>query len=456
MRIIVNSKIKIDNIVNPAMVESIKVALTVPNPKHQEAVKIGRYAGNIPQYLKYYDLEPDGSLTLPRGFTGQLISMCRKNKEPFVWDDQRRVLPEVDFKFKGILKPFQREAVDDMLKKDFGTLCSSTGSGKTVMSLALIAHRKQPTLIIVHTKELLNQWRDRIETFLGIPKSEIGMIGNGKFRIGGKITVGMVQTLAKRASEVVKSIGNVIVDETHRLPGHTMAGVVSQFDSKYMTGLSATPYRRDGLSNVIFWTIGDIHHTVDKAELVTQGHILKAEVVTRETEFRTTFDPSAEYSKMISELTKDEERNDLIASDVAEQVKNGEGICLVLSDRKGHCEALQTALNENHGIESELLTGDVTTKKRKAIVDKLNGGQVKVLIATGQLIGEGFDMGGLSILFLATPVRFSGRVLQYLGRVLRPAKGKEKAMVFDYVDIHIGPLVASAKSRQKAYRGEIQ
>ena len=154
---------------------------------------------------------------------------------------------------------------------------------------------------------------------------------------------------------------------------------------------------------------------------------------------------------MLSELTQDLERNLLIASDVASEANNGGGICLVLSDRKKHCEALQALLQSEYHLHSELLTGDVPTKQRQGIVERLNQGKVKVLVATGQLIGEGFDCKGLSTLFLTTPIKFNGRVLQYLGRVLRPAPGKKKSKVYDYVDANVGVLVASAKARRKVY-----
>ena len=125
-------------------------------------------------------------------------------------------------------------------------------------------------------------------------------------------------------------------------------------------------------------------------------------------------------------------------------------MCLLLSDRKAHCDSLMAFLR-GHGIHAELLTGDINGKEREAIVDRLNNGLVKVLIATGQLIGEGFDCKGLSTLFLTTPIKFNGRVIQYLGRVLRPAPGKDKAKVYDYVDSKVGVLKASAKARQRVY-----
>lgn len=202
---------------------------------------------------------------------------------------------------------------------------------------------------------------------------------------------------------------------------------------------------------MIFWHLGDVVHEVDKEDLLQTGDIVPAEVIIRETNFKTWLDPSEEYSTMLTELTRDPERNQLIAADVAREAKNGGGICLVLSDRKAHCDTLRALLGLCN-IPCEVLTGNVANGERQAVIERLNQGKIKVLIATGQLIGEGFDCKELSTLFLATPIRFDGRVTQYLGRVLRPAPGKDRAKVYDYQDIHIPVLVASAKARQRVFK----
>jgi superfamily II DNA or RNA helicase len=332
-------------------------------------------------------------------------------------------------------------------------LSAPTGSGKTVMALYIIARRKQPALIVVHTKDLAYQWIDRIGQFLGIPGDDVGFIGGGKVKMGEKMTVALVQTLYKCAEDVSKHIGFFIVDECHRCPSRTFTEAVTEFDSKYMLGLSATPFRRDNLSRLIFWHLGDVHHKIDQNRLVESGDILAAEVIVRETDFKPYFDPVNEYSKMISELVSDDPRNRLIASDIEKEVHNSNGVCLVLSDRKKHCETLQALLRYRYKISSELLTGDLSGSERRAVHDRLDQGDVKVLIATGQLIGEGFDRKDLSPLFLTTPIKFKGRVLQYLGRVLRPAPGKRIARVYDYVDVHVDVLKAAARARQKTYSG---
>ena len=438
--------------VPPELMELLVANLQFTNPKWLENERMGRWNRGTPRLLKYYDKVGKTGLWIPRGYIRHLINKCRRQGIGFRIDDQRRSIKPVAFKFKGRLKSFQKIAVDEMLAKDFGTLSSATGSGKTVMALYIIARRKQPALIVVHTKDLAAQWVERIETFLGIASEAVGFIGGGKKVIGEKITVALVQSLYKCANEVAENIGFLVVDECHRCPSRTFTEAVSYFDSQFMLGLSATPYRRDQLSKLIFWHLGDQHHEVDKNQLIESGHVLPAKEIFRPTNFKTRHDPVTEYSKMLKELVGNTDRNKLIASDIAGEAARNDGVCLILSDRKAHCKNLQAMLRYLFKLESELLTGDIDIADRQKVIERINNGRVKIVIATGQLIGEGFDCKNLTTLFLATPIKFSGRLLQYLGRVLRPAAGKKYARVFDYVDVHVETLQKAADARKRVYR----
>ena len=451
LTITIKENLQLQN-VPPEIMETLVAKLEFLNPKWLENERMGRWNRGTPRVLKFYDKVGRTGLWIPRGYIRHLINLCRRQGVAFRIDDQRRRLEPLNFVFSGRLKPFQKIAVDKMLAKDFGTLSSATGSGKTVMALYMIAKRKQPALIIVHTKELAAQWVERIGTFIGIESEDVGFIGGGKKRIGERITVALVQSLYKCADEVAENVGFLLVDECHRCPSRTFTEAVSCFDSQYMLGLSATPYRRDQLSKLIFWHLGDKHHEVDKSQLIESGDVLPARVVFRKTNFDTRHDPVSEYSKMLAELATDTERNIQIAGDVASESAGNPGICLILSDRKAHCENLQALLRYRFKLPSELLTGDLDTAERKQVLKRINQGHVRVLIATGQLIGEGFDCKDLTTLFLATPIKFSGRLLQYLGRVLRPAPGKEYARVFDYVDVKVDTLKKAARARRRVYR----
>ena len=310
----------------PQTLTEIRNRLTFSNPAYLENEKRGYSNHNTEQLIQCYDTIC-GRLSFPRGFTGQAIRIAKQNGERIHIEDHRRTFPPVNgFCFTGKLKAFQQKAVDAVLQKPFGTLQSPTGSGKTVMALAVVAARNQPALVVVHTRELLDQWVSRIETFLGIPKSEIGVIGGGKMRIGNRITVALVQSLCKCTDDVFEHIGFLIVDECHRCPSKTFLDVVTAFDCKYMFGLSATPWRRDRLTRLIWFYLGDKVHEVNGQHLVDAGHICKAQVVTVETDYRTDLDPTNEYSKMISELCLDPERNNLVASHTADEVNGNDGI----------------------------------------------------------------------------------------------------------------------------------
>jgi superfamily II DNA or RNA helicase len=363
-----------------------------------------------------------------------------------VYEDHRRVLEAVPFEFKGKLRPYQEKAVDDILKHDFGVLEAGTGSGKTVTALATIAARKQPALILCHTKELLNQWCDRIKQFLGV---KAGKVGNGQFKVK-TVTVATVQTARRHLEELKPHFGFIALDECHRVPSSTFKETISAFDSKYMLGLTATAYRNDGLDRLIFLTLGDRVHKMAPGHLRATKAILKPEVVTRKTGFTFGGDSSREYSKMITVLTQDRDRNRLIVRDVLEEADRTPGTLLIVSDRTEHLETLASIL-EGHGQTVSVLTGSTPKKRREAIVNDLAEGKVKALASTTSLIGEGFDSPGLASLFLATPVRFKGRLTQVVGRILRPQDGK-RPRIIDFVD-HLEPvLAASFRARQRVYK----
>jgi superfamily II DNA or RNA helicase len=447
MKFILNSRLVLENFADDTG-QIIKEQLTLNNPKFSEAQKMGRYTRGIDPVLYFYE-ETDQRLTCPRGAATQIYKICQAQNEAIEFIDARQTLEPVRFDFNGKLRPTQIPAVESCLKKDFGLLESPTGSGKTTMALYMIAQRGQPALIVVHTKELLNQWMDRIQQFLNIPESEIGIIGAGNFKIGSKITVAMIQTLYKKAEKVTDHIGNVIVDECHRCPSRTFTQALTAFSAKFMTGLTATIWRRDKLSNVVFWHVGDVTGRIDKQNLLASGNLCDAEVRWVETAFDTQTDTSDYYSRVLSELTEDYPRNRLICDTV--ETYQGTGIRLILSDRKEHCQILHEMLRKENNIKSEILTGASPPKERDRIIQDLQHGRCTTLIATGQLVGEGFDLPGICAMFLTTPVKFSGRLIQYIGRALRPSPGKKKAVIFDFVDILNPVFEASARSRAHTY-----
>lgn len=429
-----------------ATVSAIKTALTMPNPVYESAIAHGRAGWGIPAALRFFT-ETETALILPRGFGTELARLLGPG---VVWPDNRRVLPEINLTFGGELRDYQQEAVVSVLERTQGVLEASTGAGKTVMALALVAARRQPTLILVHNVELLHQWQKRIRQFLGV---EAGQIGAGKCDVK-PLTVGIVNSVRTRLDGLTPHFGHLVVDECHRCPSSMFTDCVKAFDARYLLGLSATPFRRDGLTKVIGFYIGPVLHRVDPGRLRDIGAVLRPEIVDRETAFVFGGDASGDYQAMLSALVENEPRNELIAADIHRELSRGAGTVLVVSDRVAHLEALSACLSRREE-DMVLLTGATPKKQRKAIVERLACGDMRVLGSTVQLIGEGFDAPGLSSLFLATPIKFSGRVLQVVGRVLRPKDGKTPR-IYDYQDNHVGVLKASAKARQRVFGGLTQ
>lgn len=428
--------------------QAIKARLTIDNPKYISAKRYGRWVGKkLQPVLKYYEPVPTG-LRFPRGFANQAVALCREHmgEAPQIVDS-RRLLPEVDFSFTGALRPYQEEAVADVAGRSFGVLEAGTGSGKTVMALAVVAARRQPTLIVVHTKELLYQWQQRIEEFLGL---KAGLVGDARLDIQ-PVTVAIVNSARKRVAELAPLFGYLIVDECHRVPAALFTDVVSRFDSHYLLGLSATAFRSDvGTTRLISIFMGDRIHQVDQARLQASGAIVKPELIRRPTPF--THNYRGDYQALITALAAHQGRNLQIVEDVVQAAGRADtGVLLVVSDRVSHCEVFARELGRQK-LSVALLTGQTPPDQRIDIVKRVQEGELRVLVATLQLIGEGFDCSGLSTLFLTTPITFEGRLLQVLGRIMRPAAGK-RAQVYDYVDESVSVLSRSAEIRRKVLAG---
>lgn len=421
---------------------AIREQLTIDNPKYLDARRYSRWIGKqIKPKLHFYRRE-GRNLVFPRGFGNRAVLLCRRlhGVDPVLIDQRRKVAP-INCEFSGELRPYQQEAVRALTGHSFGVLEAGTGSGKTVMALNVIAERGQPAIILVHSRELLEQWMERIAAFLNI---RAGQAGGGRYD-PRPVTVAIVNTARNRLDDLVPRFGHLIVDECHRVPASLFTEVVSGFDTYYMLGLSATAFRREvGMTKLIYSYMGDRIHAVPPEVLAETGAVVRPDLFQRETGFFAPY--SGDYPRLIKALTEDRERNRQIVGDVAEMIRQGnEGTVLLVSDRVAHCQALLNSLRQE-GVIAEMLTGSISLNARADIVRRVRKGEVQVLLSTLQLISEGFDCPGLSTLVLATPIRFEGRLLQVVGRIMRPAEGK-KALVIDYVDAGIGVLLRSGFAR---------
>lgn len=437
----------------PEAIDKLHKDLIFDNPKYKQAEKYGSYIGaDVDPHIFFVRRSPDKKVYwTPRGYIWFIKRWLKNNNYEIALEDKTLLFSKIDVEFNGKLRDYQESAVDDIVRRyPVGVLEAATGSGKTVMATAIIARRKQKTLIIVHSKELLYQWQDSLKKFLDY---DCGIVGDGKFEIKD-ITVGIINTVKNRVDELSDKFGQVICDEVHRSPSVMWTDTLSEFPARHYLGLSATPYRKDGLGNAIYCTIGPKLHSVDKKKLHESGAVLKPQIILVKTPYKFgrswADEEDASYAKIISDLTANNARNKLICTHIKNDLKRYNENILVVSDRVTHCEKIADIL-KSMKIESHLLHGKVPKGERKYIVDDLKDGKVKVLIATISLIGEGFDAPALSSLFLTTPIKFSGRVIQTVGRVLRPEKGK-LPRVYDFREENVRVLRNSGYTRNSIYK----
>lgn len=411
---------------------------------------MGRWNGSTQKTLTLFQ-SGRRVLGIPIGSEDYLLQLLARHRiSPEIYRNQ--ISHPVNIRFVGTLKKFQIEALEELLSYRNGTIAAPTGSGKTVMGIFALCYRKEKTLILVHTKDLALQWIERLQQFTNLSPQEIGLLGGGKKKHGRRVTVGLIQTVSKMVEDIDKDYGMVIADECHRSPSKMFTSILANINVSHRLGLTATPYRRDGLNRLIEWFCGEIRTTIDKSRLVESGDVLQPLFVMKGTNYTTNLNPIHEYSTMLSELTQNESRNKLIV-DLIDDIEKSDTLCLVvLSDRKEHCFTLDRMLKEK-GVDPLVMTGDSLPHERVKIIDSMNNG-AKILIATGQLIGEGFDCKNLNTLILASPIRFSGRIIQYAGRIMRPAKGKQRPVVYDFVDWRVPVLARSGRSRVRVYGKE--
>jgi superfamily II DNA or RNA helicase len=437
-------------VIEPGYPEELRRAVhdrfTLPNPAYQEALRFDRDTRDLPERLRYYDVRPDGALIVPRGALELVYRDCLALGLEPRWTDGTHVAAPVAFEERITLSDAQERAVGEVLRRRMGLLEAPAGSGKTCMGLVAVARRQQPALWLTHTKELARQAVERAGMVLGLAPDEVGFIGDGECRVGQWLTVALVQSLARGIPPALLNVAHVVLDEAHHAPAEQVAAVIAQFPARYLLGLSATPYRRDGLDAVIGFHIGPVVARMSKEDL--QDRLITPSVVKRDTGLRPEGDS---FTELVSELVVWPERNALIADDVAEAVACGRR-CLVLSERVGHVEQL-TAMLEAAGVAVAALHGHLPKRERAAVVGATNAGELEAVVATISLVAEGVDVPRLDALFLGTPMSYGGRVTQALGRISRTAPEKTDAVVYDYVDAH-PMLFASYRNRKGVYMAQ--
>jgi superfamily II DNA or RNA helicase len=434
---------------SPAVFEALLAWATAryvfDNPAYWDARKHRRPCRHLPRTMAVVHLD-DAGLTLPRGAGLDLKKWLAAHApgEPIEVVDQRSAPPlTTPVQLTAELRGYQSEAVEQAVLRRDGVLVAPTGSGKTLMALAIAARLQVRTLVVVHTRTLLDQTCASMARHLGI---EAGRLGGGRDDLR-ELTVATVQTLVRRPpAELADYFGLVILDEAHHCPAATFTDVMQRFSARWRLGLTATPERADRLHPLMYAALGPELARLRPIALVDEGAILAPLVRPVLTHFRAA--RVRDRGRLLTRLCLDGHRNDLIARTIAASRGHRS---LVLSERVEHCATL-TGLLRALGVPAQALTGKLAVEDRERVLADFRAGPPSVLVATTSLVGEGFDCPELDTLFLASPTGNATRATQALGRVLRPAPGKTAPQVYDFVDSQTPALERAWRKRVTIYR----
>jgi len=432
---------------NKKLIAFLRDNLNFLNSDYLVKKNMGKSTFNIEKYFRLIEETTDGVI-IPRGFVANIVNFCKQESISFKVIDNRKKLDSVEFDSEIELLPQQEIALEKIADKDFGVIVSPPGSGKTIIGLEIIAQKRQPALIIVHRQQLFDQWMERIQSFLKIPKHEIGQIGNQKFKVGKEITIAMIQSLTRsdEISKIANYFGTIIVDECHHIPAKSFREAIVNFNSFYLYGLTATPKRKNNDEKLIYFYIGNILYNAEQIGQIQQNKS-KAEINLRETNLYAPFDYKIDKYETISRiLIHDTQRNSLIIDDLEKNVGRFKTV-LVLTERKAHVDILNLYLKDK--FETISIHGDDSDKSRKSKLEQLKQGHYKIVISTGKYFGEGVDVDNLECLFIVYPFAFEGKLVQYIGRIQRSGK---PPVIFDYRDSKIDYFDKMFKQRNRYYK----
>jgi superfamily II DNA or RNA helicase len=393
---------------------------------------------------------------IPRGCLEEIISLLESLNIKVRLIDERFHGKPIDVKFIGRLRPEQEKAAEAMLNFDTGVLSASTAFGKTVIAAYLIAKRSVNTLILVHRRELLDQWVTRLSSFLELDPKKIGQIGGGKRKPSRVIDVAIIQSLSRKGTvdDIVGEYGHLIVDECHHISARSFEIATRQCKAKYVTGLSATVIRKNGHHPIIFMNCGPLRYKVDDRKQADKRPF-NHKVIVRSTNFQIPEPLINKEPLMIHDiyaaLIVDEKRNQMIVEDVVKAVNEGR-IPVVLTERREHLEKLKSLLFSR--VENIfVMKGGMGKKQRKALSEEMKAvDDERVILATGRYLGEGFDDPRLDTLFLTLPVSWKGTVAQYAGRLHRLHDIKTEVIIYDYADLNVSMLAKMYGRRVSGYK----
>ena len=411
----------------------------------------------------------DDYLLLPRGCEEAVVDFFKSNNVDVRIDDKTNPGARIDVGFKGSLYEEQQRAIEALEAHRCGTLYATTAFGKTVTAAALIAQKKVNTLILVHTKALLDQWRERLEEYLSTdfqPEEhhkgcgrrkkfqQFGALSSTENTLHGKIDIALLQSCMSdnEVKQFIRDYGMVIVDECHHAPAVNFERVLREVNARFVYGLTATPIRKDGHQPIIFMQCGEISYTADSKSQQAQQSFRRL-LIPRFTSHRNLNADGSNYAQNLEELTENESRNKLILDDVASNLAEGR-TPIILTARTAHVDILTKQCRKICPNVIRLVGND-SAKAKREVMSRLNdipANEPLIVVATGKYVGEGFDLPRLDTLMLALPVSWKGLIAQYTGRLHRNYPGKNETRIYDYIDLRVPVCDSMYRKRLHGYK----
>ena len=474
LHIILSNGIYVDNTnLKAAMQNRIRRMAAISNPVFYKNQAIGTSNYDTARWIYLGKDHLSGYIQIPRGLQDELWENIKQADIDYEMEDERQQGRKINVDFKGELRPEQDKALKELIRYDNGILHAATAFGKTVVSSAIIAQKKINTLIILESSALIEQWKEALEKFLnineGLPtyetktgrvrkrKSLIGTLQGAHDSMTGIIDIAMAGSLCKKGKyhKMMNEYGLVLIDECHHSASETIANVLKEVKAKYVYGVTATPKRGDGLEKINYMLIGPIRYSYTAKEKAKEQGIqhLVYPRFTRTVPPRGVITDKMHPNEAYEIIHNNDVRDEQIIEDVKNCVAAGR-TPVVLSRYKDHSEKFYERL-KSYADHVFLMTGNNSKKEHRKILEQMHQvdkNESLILIATGSLVGEGFDFPRLDTLFMATPVSFRGVVEQYAGRLNRDYAGKENVIIYDYVDNHIPMFNNMYMKRLKAYK----
>jgi superfamily II DNA or RNA helicase len=443
------------SVLPPALVARIVSLAAFQNPEFYRAQRMRLSTHDEPRIISCAELHAK-HVSLPRGCLDDVVSLLTSLGIQAETVDHRVTGEAINCEFQGTLRDGQREAFAKLASYDSGVLAAGTAFGKTVVAAAIVAQRKCSTLVLVHRRELAEQWAERLRTFLSIDHADIGMIGGGRRKRTGRVDIALIQSLVRKreVSDLVDGYGQLIVDECHHLSAVSFELVARRSRARYVLGLSATVARKDGKHPIIFMQCGPVRYQTNEKEQATERGFAHR-VRLRATNFSVPTDSDCaklSIPALYGAIARDEERNALIFDDVLKALDAGRSP-IVLTERRDHLDLLRERFSR-FTPNCITLRGGLSAKERRAeeAVLQRSAGNERLVLATGRYLGEGFDDPRLDTLFLTMPIAWRGTLAQYVGRLHRQHEGKREVIVYDYADVGVPVLARMAAKRRAGYR----